>query len=320
MFGVNQVLIAGPVGAGKTQYLGTLKLTAERPPSEEGAVRCQLVRTNEPMEALDRLVRRRMVRESQPNGVEAASETILPATADVQSYEFGFECDTGEAPKGLFGGSGSTTYFRLFDGPGGVEVGRYGGSDDRDENRRNLRQAILEHARKSQGLLLCVDSSDENKANDFFKYLSDLFNGIGKTPLPFRRVVVLLTKADKYFARLALGAPYRDESRAASLAREADPWERARFLLTDYGIGALQQRTSRDAQIVCGWCSVFGFVPGEGVANYDPWNECFRYEGTGLNRAELLERWRPFRLLDPLIFFATGRPGALKPLNRDRLG
>src|SRR5207249_3956324 len=102
------------------------------------------------------------------------------------------------APKGWFGGP---TRFRLLDGPGGVEVGPHGGRDDRDENQRKLRHAVLECGRRSQGLLLCVDSSDENRAEDFFKYLADLFRDIGRAPLPFRRVVVLLTKADKYFAR-----------------------------------------------------------------------------------------------------------------------
>jgi hypothetical protein len=247
----NQVLIAGPVRAGKTQYLGALKVAADRTPNEADPVRCHVLRMNEAMDALDNLTRRSLVRGSGGDGAGAAG---LPATTQVREYSFEFECDA-DAPKGLFGGGGPTQ-FRLLDGPGGVEIGPHGGRHDRDENARKLRQAVLECGRKSQGLLLCVDSSDEDRAGDFFQYLGNLFRDIGTTPLPFRRVVVLLTKADRYFAGLALRTSRRDEAAAASLARAADPWPRARLLLTRDGVGALRKATAAGTQIACGWCSV----------------------------------------------------------------
>ena len=62
----------------------------------------------------------------------------------------------------------------------------------------------------------------------------------------------------------------------------------------------------------CGWTSVYGFVPGEGSANYDEQRETLLV----YDQADPLfwQKWVPFRVLDPFIYLATGEPMSLQPI------
>jgi hypothetical protein len=201
----------------------------------------------------------------------------------------------------------TTMRFAALDGPGGGPFPGYGKAEDVELDEHQLkecREAMVNQAKRSEGLLMCVDANDENASAAFFLHLGRFFGEVGR-PLPFKRIAVILTKAEKRVS-YRRGA----DKDVANLC----PAMRLQELLGE-SLPTLDNYKQRDVRIACGWVSTFGFVANEGSPNYDPetkdGRERLRSSQDGAPIIDKIRLWRPFRLLDPLIYLATGELGTL---------
>jgi hypothetical protein len=131
--------------------------------------------------------------------------------------------------------------------------------------------------------------------------------------LPYRRVVVCLTKADKVFL------PHARAAHQAAI--EDDPRVRAADLMTRAALSALRQY-GRRTQIGACWVSAYGFIRDEGSANYDQRTDGLLTHPQGGSSHHVtagIDAWEPFQVLDPFVWVATGRLGGVRLFPDDRL-
>ena len=123
--------------------------------------------------------------------------------------------------------------------------------------------------------------------------------------LPFKKIVIVLTKADVYFLM--------DERTAEDNATAVNPWPRAIEVLTRPALKQLLKHLDSTEQdrVACGWSSAFGFIDGQ--SNFAPESEGLLTQVGEGDRATLYSKWRPFKLLDPFIFVSAGYLGGLVP-------
>ncbi len=293
--GVFETLIIGPPGSGKTWLLSALEVDAVFSGDQMGSAQYEIFAENAKMLALGGKARQ---------AVRTGSLQVAPSN-EVTHYTFLLrEKRTTSRAKGAFGWRGTSTEqsiseynFTLVDGPGESIFSDHSLNPDHDQaDQDKFRAELVECGRRSQGLILCVDASDVQKAAVFFEKLRDILGEIGRE-YPFRRVAICLTKADLHFMR-------HGHSAEAQL-RQTSPWPQARELMTDFALRSLKQYLGTPGTtIACGWASVYGFVLHDGSANYDKGEDRLlvydeRNPGT-------INLWRPFRLLDPFVFVATG--------------
>ena len=300
----NQVVIVGPSKSGKTTYLAALQVAAHQRMgnrTNEGGERwvCNVCDMNTNMRRIS----------NQSRQIVLDGECVIPATDETHEYEFQVELSRGRpGRRGLFGLNAirQGPRFCAIDGPGGSIFGTATTTlslpvDQLDKYRKTL----VEKARGAQGLLLCVDSTDEDACGDYFLDLPDFLEDIGR-PLPFQRIVILLTKAEKMVLH---------ERDAMMTLFEKSAGKHARHLLVN-AIETLKSYLRGRSSIACGWCSTFGFVPGEGTPNYDPKNDSGNDRlltvREGMTTRDKIASWEPFRLLDPVVYLATGDQTSLE--------
>ena len=308
---MDQVLMIGPASAGKTCYLSALEHAAHRTFLEASPFRCRLHKQNDGLRDLC-LRGRQIIREGR-------LDQKIDASTSVSDYSFEFVCQPNPDDGGwsqfkrlLFGAQERQMQFHFLDGPGGALLPtRRGLDDDGDENQyESFRENLIAHARRAQALIVCADAYNLQLAAAFFEHLPKLLGQIASEGcLPFRRVVVLLTKAEMLVVQEGRGALEKLVSYSA--------WHHARQLLST-SLGSLLAHLDDSTEMACGWASAYGFIDGEGSANYDPQTGGLRTFDPNYPQM-LTEGWRPLRVLDPLIYLTTGAHNSMQVFKKPAL-
>lgn len=307
---IDRVLVIGPATAGKTCYLGTLEPAADRSQMSARGWRCKVQRPNEQFMKLAQDVRQAIVRGSFDHKINA--------TEGVNCYEFEFVVERSSSKSERSSGgwrsflrlggaqpaapTRAISRYRILDGAGGLLLALHETLDDDHDDKtesRKFRRQLIEEGRRSQGLVLCVDAGNRELAALLFQSLPTLLHEWSDPVLPFRRVVVLLTKAEMVVA---------DARRKAKreIEEQRSAWQHTRRMFGPV-LGSLFGALSESATLAFGWCSAYGFIPGEGSPNFDPKTLGLRSFDPNVPLEACLT-WEPFRVLDPLIFMATGDP------------
>ncbi|HEY1187765.1 MAG TPA: hypothetical protein VGE74_08915 [Gemmata sp.] len=198
--------------------------------------------------------------------------------------------------------------FRMIDGPGGALFA----TADREEPAEGsdviaaYRSRLAAQGRASDGLMICLDATDPKCGQTFFLNLPQILHEMATTHLlRASRVALVLTKADRV-CEPGPGAQAKLEAR--------NPWDTVDELIGADGIQTLLNylRPEVRPNVHCSWSSVYGFGPEAGAPNFNrDTNRMLGWEAQGANA---FHTWRPFRVLDPFVFLATGRPLGLTPL------
>lgn len=239
----------------------------------------------------------------------------------------------------------SATNFVLWDAPGGHMTGDFVSHDE------SVLREKLEFKRalnSAEAVIICVSVLDKDykdqQINALEAELKDLINNRGSSPL--RRIIVCLTKFDALFQRDGTDA-YKRASDPDEVAKRlrAETCERYGnlFAVLKHLNGHHYEQTGAEIEVRVFPVSTFGFVKGEGAANfYDhkKWPGLMTRTISGLaldtvsdedNRpmrdhypVEMLDAkakplWRPFNLLQPLYFAAEGRIAGDHCLSLDML-
>jgi GTPase SAR1 family protein len=243
------------------------------------------------------------------NSVVQRGRLPLPATATVNRYDF--ECEVTHDALGGIARQVSRTRLSIVDTPGGTVLGNrqiYGESGLNLEVMKEARAEALHQLKTADHIILCVDSTDEDAAAELLKHLPLALMETGTTQLACEKLVICLTKADKYVMNHP-GIRTRDE-----LLYE-DPAARALHIISRPILNTLRYYLREDVDIRVGWTSIYGFEPEHGLPNYDPENDSLRIDATtDMKHADILERWHPYMVADPFLFFATGDPMGLKTI------
>ena len=94
-----------------------------------------------------------------------------------------------------------------------------------------------------------------------------------------------------------------------------DPIECANHVISTVGLNTLKFYLRDDVEIRVGWASVYGFEPDQGLPNYDPDTDGLLVDvSTGAKPAEILERWRPYQVINPFVFLTIGDSAGLKAM------
>jgi hypothetical protein len=195
--------------------------------------------------------------------------------------------------------------FSFRDGPGG-----WISPDEEAKNDPHLskmRAAWLNDARAATSLLLCLDATDQAAAGQLFIDLPTLLDELGRGQKIFDRVAIVMTKAEKI--------PCDKPSAYSELAR-MDPVS-CLLGLMQFGLRNLFNYLRPNAQVACGFASVFGFVRDEWTPNLKilPGSnqEVMRlFTNPNVQDLKRLQVWVPFRVLDPLIFLTCGNLGDMR--------
>ena len=283
-----RVLVIGPTNAGKTTILGALSVASKYADRFGASIKC----LNDPM---------REIAKDAEQGL-GQLQSSLDATTSVTEYSFMLENRNTGFCTTIAEGDYRQAIFTVLDGPGGALMRdpQMDGADAWGGHEEDgIRKTILEKAAQSEAIVLCVDSVDEQTTGTFFVSLIRCLHDLGE-PLPFRRFVVLLTKADRFFADYGAKA----HGRAANM----NPWPRAWRLLSKHATAQLWGHCDpRVTELSCGWISAYGFSPTDGQKSrsYDQTHWLDAPE----NRR--IDRWRPFNLFDPFVYLSDGGSDSL---------
>jgi hypothetical protein len=166
-------------------------------------------------------------------------------------------------------------------------------------------EAIIQ-LKTANHIMLCADCTDFHAAADFVQYLPTALMETGADRLACDKLVICLTKADKYVVDHP-GIATRDEFHFE------DPLQRAIQVISRVGINTLRFYLPDSAHIRAGWASVYGFEPKSGLPNYDPDNESLLIDASiEATPADILDRWRPYQIIDPFVFLTMGDAMGLK--------
>jgi hypothetical protein len=282
----DEFVVVGPSNAGKTALVAALQ-------------RAALHRLGGDHESPDVSVR--PANEETIELFDLAARTIreggaLPVVATSEPTEYLVDVTVRRRGwRGWFAGP-QEARFTLIDGPGGALF------DEGSMPLVDVREELLAALRRARGLLLCVDATDEERCEVLFRALPNLFARMGLREMPYERVAIALTKAD------ALAA--HQGTRALRTVATTCPWQHAWRLLTTPGVNALRSFRGQ-AQLAVGFLSVYGFLD-DGRANYDPARDGLRIAGDDVPVRDAIEAWRPYQVLDPFVYLATGLPVGLR--------
>jgi energy-coupling factor transporter ATP-binding protein EcfA2 len=140
--------------------------------------------------------------------------------------------------------------------------------------------------------------------------------------LPFRRVLVLLTKVDQLAASTIEQIGRRDrfmsQQTAARLTSLMDPIECAREIVGVSSLRGLLSSMRPDANLAVALSSGGGFRSDTGTPLLDRQGRVNAASTT--EREHLLSRWRPYGIREAIYFLASGREsGTLRVLKREHL-
>ncbi|MAA78265.1 MAG: hypothetical protein CL916_03320 [Deltaproteobacteria bacterium] len=233
-------------------------------------------------------------------------------TYSIMEYEFLFS--VAKEKKGISRFWGQTEVhknrFRFFDSPGGAIFAVEGAGIDYAVQGEHRKKLVAE-LQKAQGLILCVDASEQNQKentghmsgqlyvslNDIFSLTPKEYRKGGLPALGIQRVYICINKCDLW----AVQEGYQGE--AQEQVEELDPLSFAYRLLGKGFFNTITTFFHPNTQIAFGFSSSFGFLEGGPNA--------MLMEGVGMGqeiRREHLEAWSPYQVLDPFVFLTTGKP------------
>jgi GTPase SAR1 family protein len=291
-------VIIGPSGSGKTCLLGVLQLaTGQLADQSDKALRILPVSAD-----MGELI-------ALSNAAVKDGGLSIAPTPGVKHYVFDYEV-THNTPGNIFR-QVSQTRFSLIDTPGGALLGERTSWAEKGfvvERMEEARAEAIRQLKTADQIMLCADSTDELAAADFVRYLPTALMETGTGRLACEKLVICLTKADKYVIETD-GIATRDEF------LYEDPVSRAVRVISRAGLNTLRMYLRDDVEIRAGWASVYGFEPKGGLPNYDPERDGLLIDPTTeATPAEILERWQPYQVINPFVFLTTGEPMGLKKI------
>jgi hypothetical protein len=299
---VSEFLIIGPSRAGKTALLATVDHAAMDPETSYDGLHVRIFAPNPAMAKLSETTRK-TVRDGR-----------LPVSANValERFSFTLEVRSRRLPVSFLPQKKSTAQFTLWDGPGGslFPIAEERGRDFDETAHNSFREELVTALKSAEGIVLCLDSTDESRSLVMFESLPTIFGATGLSDLPAKRVCICLTKVD---------AKFGDKNEGAQAAAErASARECCEELLPRANFGVLRNYCP-DAQIAFGWTSVYGFLPS-GLPNYDPKEDKLqRRYVPGERPSKPEDDWRPFRVLDPFVWLAGGHARDLEVVSARKL-
>lgn len=221
-------------------------------------------------------------------------------TRTVSSYEFSFETTQRKRfPRLRRSADVSSDHrFKMVDGPGGTIFPTY---DDASADPADIDRARHEMTRAlaaCDGFVLCLDPRDDRTAIGIYTFLEPVLDALYATQRP-RRVAICLTRADEFFAE------HGSEARNA-----ADRTSATDVCLDLLGLGcrnALAVGLRQGWSVAFGWVSAYGFQ-SDGRPNHDPATGCLATTVEGHGTVAARDGWRPYQVLEPFLFVATGEP------------
>ena len=200
--------------------------------------------------------------------------------------------------------------FRFFDSPGGA-IFSVEGEDIDYAVQGEHRKKLISELQEAQGLILCVDASEQNQkenaghmSGQLYVSLNDIFSLTpkeyrkGQLPaLGIQKIYICINKCDLW----AVQEGYQGD--AQEQVEDLEPLSFAYRLLGKGFFNTISTFFAPKTQIAFGFSSSFGFLEGGPNA--------MLMEGVGMGqemRREHLEAWSPYQVLDPFVFLTTGKP------------
>jgi len=298
---VSEFLIIGPSNAGKTALLATVDHAAMDPETLHDGLEVRVYKKNAPMSRLSEMT------------LQTVREGRLPvvATNALEKFSFTFEVKSRRFPVSFVKPRSSIAEFTLWDGPGGslfpTPEERGAGFDE--IAHKQFREELVNALKSAEGVVLCLDSTDESRSLVMFESLPVIFGATGLADLPAKRICICLTKVDARFSDKGEGAQ--------AAAENASALDCCHELLPRNNFGVLRNYCPK-AHFAFAWTSVYGFLPS-GAPNYDPAaDKMARRHGDG-QKGKAMDDWRPFRVLDPFVWLAGGHQRDLDVVSADQL-
>jgi GTPase SAR1 family protein len=277
-------VIIGPTQSGKTSLLGALQFATAQVADQPGMF-LRILPISEHMADLIEF-------SNSPENVGK-----LPGTASVRRYEFVYEV-THKSWDRMFQ-KVSRTRFSMIDSPGGALLGDRKGWSKEDE-MQEARAELMSELRRAKYIMLCADSTDTDSTAQFIRFLPRVLSETGQERLPCEKLVICLTKADKYVVE------HESVTTLDEFAYE-DPLKQVDRVIGREAMATLKMYLNRDVEIRAGWASVYGFDPETRRPNYDKLSDGLLADASAVvERREVLERWRPYQIVDPFIFLTAG--------------
>jgi hypothetical protein len=292
---MGKYLVIGPSKAGKTALLATLCRASEDKGIAGNNPLIQVVAENEPMRKL----------------IQTARQTIRigqhPVSATDVVTKLQFKLITRRKLFGFIPMPQQESTFQVWDGPGGMLFPTMDENVDQGDSQQ-IRAELIDALRESDGFMICFDSSNQSDhmVLAMFEHLPDIMMRAWEGNQFRGRVCFCLTKADALFYDSGTNAKKQTEATSA--------FKYASDILPSAVMGTLRNYCLPSSAVGFGWTSVYGFLP-KGEPNYDKDYDGLRLrrdEQSGINVGRIADNWRPFRVLDPFIFLATGRKGAME--------
>lgn len=274
-------VIIGPSKAGKTMLLATLNhAILSRTSNENGFKIVRMQNLNDNMEKL-----------------QNSFHTVVSgryAVANASIVEYSFELFTQRKVFGVFTSS-KTTKFLAVDGPGGALFPIDGHDDNASESiMTEYRKKIISLLSDADGILICIDSTDEQPIHSIFKHLPELLRQAAdmnaNNRLKLEKICLCLTKADMFFSDCGANARH-------TMKDKIPPDSYITNLMTRQAFNAIKNTISPKAVIAFGWSSIFGFQSDGSV------NEEF-LEQNQISISDYND-WVPYGVMDPFLFLST---------------
>lgn len=282
-------VIIGPSGSGKTTLLGTLQFATSQARQPDMALRMLPVSPD-----ISALIGR-------SNAAVLKGEYPSTATQKVNRYVFDYEIIHNRVG-GTFRKT-SRTRFSMTDTPGAALLGDRTKLAEHPEMKEARAEAV-EELSVADYIIICADSTDEELATDFIQYLPEALAETRADRLACSRLVICLTKADRYAAR-------HPGIRTLDQFRYEDPIACALRIISTESLRLLNSYLLDNVEIRVGWASAAGFDPHTGLPNYNADREGVLVDPAG-GTAAIRERWRPYRIIDPFVFLTMGDAMGLK--------
>ena len=200
--------------------------------------------------------------------------------------------------------------FRFFDSPGGA-IFTVDGEDIDYAVQGEHRKKLISELQGAQGLILCVDASEQNQkenahhmSGQLYVSLNDIFSltpkEYRKGALPvlgIKKIYICINKCDLWAVQEGFQGDAQEQ------VEDLDALSFAYKLLGKGFFNTLATFFAPDTQVAFGFSSSFGFLEGGPNA--------MLMEGVGMGkeiRREHLEAWSPYQVLDPFVFLTTGKP------------
>jgi hypothetical protein len=107
-----------------------------------------------------------------------------------------------------------------------------------------------------------------------------------------------------------------EHARAVEVIARLDPVRYTREHLGQIALADLFSYLTPSARscVYCGWASVYGFIPQDGAVNFVHTDEGGHLAVYSDTDPGWINKWRPYQVLDPFVYIATGLPAGLRPV------